>query len=98
MNTKRLVFDPSEYPVFVDQSNENDLYCMTSEEWKRQYEIVQNFEANNPDIPDEVMVEAIPVLKIGEYDSTTDLYDLDMSQKKQFPLNRIKWLWIKGVN
>jgi hypothetical protein len=94
MKNRRLIFDPYDKPVFVDSLDSEKIYCMTSAEWERQNNIVE--EHSNTTIPDNIMVKVYPVIKVGSSDEDTDLYDLS-PDLIEFPLNRINWIWIKGV-
>jgi len=93
---KQLMVD-NKYVIFVDAKNENDIYCMTQESKNEKNKILVEFLNKEANVPDEHTITAFPIVKVGEKDNLTDLYDVDTTKGAAFPINRIKWVFIRLV-
>lgn len=96
---KRIWLLPSsdEYVAFVDFQNENNLYCMTRDMLKEKQQKMHHYDREE-EVPSEFTIKAFPMVKVSEKDSFTDNYDIELKTPIDFPINRIKWIFIQLVH
>lgn len=85
---------PNDYKVFIDVRDEEKVYAISKEMIEFENRVISQFGITESDVPDGHFVQAKIVGKVNE-DHTTETFDIISEQLIDFPINKIKWVWIR---
>lgn len=93
----RKVFNvKGDYAIFTDKENEDLLfYCMSGEVVNEKFKICQQLDCDEEDVPDEYTLKVYKVEKVDTDVNNNEVYDRIPERIVDFPINRIKWLFLR---
>ena len=86
---------PPDRMIFVDANNANSFYCMDEKNKRFEEKILQDYNFEHSDVPPKFTVDAFRNENIGKRSDTTDDYEIVSYQTIKFPINRIKYVFLK---
>lgn len=94
---RKLFIVKGDYPIFTDSQNEDRFYCMTNKTVEEKNKVLEKYDCYEEDIPPSYTIKAYRVEKAGTNEENIDLYDRIPEAIVDFPIYRIKWIFLKLV-
>jgi hypothetical protein len=87
---------PEDYAVFPDIRDEEKVYALSKEMIEFKNRVISQFGITESDVPDGQFVQAKIIGKVNE-DHTTETFEIISEQLIDFPINKIKCVWIRLI-
>jgi hypothetical protein len=95
MPTIKLLTDLDKFIVFVDRSDEKRILAFKKEELHKKKELTDHF-GSEINVPDNFTIKVFELEQVRAIEGTILEYDIINETPFEFPINRIKWAFIKS--
>jgi hypothetical protein len=94
MLSRNLVKNLKRYELYSNVDNENILYAMSKEEYENKMNIIENYDNQEENVPDEYKVNVFPLVNFKLFGFSIGPYDIIGDSTISIPINKLHWIFV----